>query len=190
MNRVKFFKGNMVVFASVAVALLIAAGIIAWLMFGGAGPMEVVMDNGVKAKFAATLKNTEISREKEGKMIWHFNVDDEVNDQVSDKTILHGIKGKVYRGDGSYFDVVAQNGEMVNGRQDFMVRDQVSAVLSSDKSKLTADMVTWEDKKQRVTATGNVQLWKDDWYARGDKAVTTGSFKKIRLIGHAYVERR
>lgn len=190
MNKIRFPKINKVVFGSIVGALMLAASIITWLMFGGMGPMEVVMDSGIKAKFAATLKNTELSREKNGKMIWHFKIDEVINDQVSNKTILKGIKGQVYRDDGSYFDVIAKNGEMKNNTQDFMVRDEVVAVLSSDKSKITADQVTWEDKKQLITAVGNVKIWKDDWYACGDKAITTGSFKKIRLVGNAYVERR
>jgi len=190
MNKIRFPKINKVVFGSIGGALLIAAGIITWLMFGGMGPMEVVIDSGIKAKFAATLKNTELSREKNGKMIWHFKIDEVIKDQVSDKTIMKGIKGKVYRDDGSYFDVIAKDGEMKNNTQDFVVRNSVSAVLSSDGSKIIADQVIWEDRKQLITAVGNVQFWKEDWYARGDKAITTGAFKKVRLFGHAYVERR
>jgi len=185
-----FPKINKVVCGSIACALLIAAGIITWLMFGGMGPIEVALDSGVTAKFAATMKNTEINREKNGKMIWHFKVDEVMNDQVAGKMILRGIKGKVYRDDGSYIDVSAKNGEMQNNSKDFVVRDQVVAVFSSDKSKFMADQVTWEDKGKVITATGNVQLWKDDWYVRGDKAVTTYSFEKVHLTGHARVERR
>lgn len=190
MNKIKFPKINMFVVGGIVGALLIATSIITWLMFGGMGPIEVVMDNGIKAKFAATLKNTEISREKNGKVAWYFKIDEVIKDQVSDKTIMKGIKGKVYRDDGSYFDVIAKDGEMKNNTQDFVVRNSVSAVLSSDGSKIIADQVIWEDRKQLITAVGNVQFWKDDWYARGDKAITTGAFKKVRLFGHAYVERR
>lgn len=183
-------RGISKVFFAIGGALIIAASIIAWLMFGGVGPVKVVLDNGIKAKFSATLKDTEISREKDGKKLWLFKVNEVINDQTSGRAFLRGIKGKVYREDGSYFDVSAKDGEMKMGKQDFEVRNEVVAVLSSDKSKLVADRVTWIDKKQEITATGHVEIWKDDWYARGDKAITDGSFKRLRLVGNAYVERR
>ena len=184
------FKGfSLKVYLYIAGGILILALILLWLMFSGTSPMEVALDSGVKAKFTATFKNSEINREKDGKLLWNFKVDEVANDQTTNKLLLRGIKGKIYRDDGSYYDVTAKEGEMRDGSQDFMVKNDVMAVLSSDGSKLQADKVVWQDKKKLITATGKVQIWHKDWYGRGDKAITDSSFKKMRLIGHAYIER-
>lgn len=170
-------------------ALALSALIITWLMFGGKNPMQVALDNGVKARFSATLKDSDIQREKDGKLLWQFHVKEAVNDQVERKTILKGITGKVYRADGSYIDVSADAGEMMSNQQDFLLRENVQAVYSLDGSKLMADKITWNQAKGLITGIGNVQMWKGIWYARGDKAVTTSAFKKIELSGNARVER-
>ena len=165
-------------------AILFAAVIISWLMFGGKSPLEVSLDNGVKAKFSATLRDSEISREKDGKPLWYFKVDEIINDQVASKTFLKGIKGKVYRSDGSYVDVSADEGEMQTDSQDFCLKKNVKAVHSGDGSKMTAEEIIWEQKTEIVKATGNVEFWKDDWYVRGDKAESTSAFKKVHLTGN------
>lgn len=170
-------------------ALVLAGLIIAWLMFGGKSPMQVALDNGVKARFSATLKDSDIQREKDGKLLWKFHVKEAVNDQVERKTILKGITGKVYRTDGSYIEVSADTGEMASNQQDFLLQDNVQAVHSLDASKLMADKITWNQQKGVINAFGNVQMWKGNWYARGDKAVTTSAFKKLQLTGNARVER-
>lgn len=170
-------------------ALAFTALIITWLMFGGKSPMQVALDNGVKARFNATLKDSDIQREKDGKLLWEFHVKEAANDQVERKTILKGITGKVYRADGSYMDVSADMGEMMSNQQDFFLQDNVQAIYSLDGSKLKADKITWNQQKEIITGVGNVQMWKGDWYARGDKAVTTSAFKKIELSGNARVEK-
>lgn len=170
-------------------ALALSALIITWLMFGGKSPVQVALDNGVKARFSATLKDSDIQREKDGKLLWQFHVKEAANDQVERKTILKGITGKVYRADGSYISVSADTGEMMSNQQDFLLQNNVQAVHSLDGSKLSADKITWNQNKGVINAFGNVQMWKGDWYARGDKAVTTSAFKKIKLTGNARVER-
>lgn len=170
-------------------ALLLAVLIIAWLMFGGKSPMEVSLDKGVKARFSATLKDSDIQREKDGKLLWKFHVKEAVNDQVERKAILKGITGRVYREDGTYIDVSADTGEMTANQQDFMLKDHVLAVHSGDGSKLMADMITWNQPKEIITGIGHVQMWHGQWYAQGDKAITTSAFKKLRLVGNAKVEK-
>jgi len=174
----------------VVAAILIATIIIGWLMFGGKGPLDVTLDKGVKAKFNATMRNTEISREKDGKPLWWFNVDEVVSDQTNGKTYLKGIKGKTYRSDGSYFDISANAGEMITGSQDFDLNDNVHVTHSRDGSKLLADKVSWNDKSGEITAEGHVQLWKSEWYAKADKGICSNNFNKLHFFGNSYVERR
>lgn len=168
--------------------LVIAAAIIAWLVFGGSAPVNVPLGDGVNAQFNASLKNSVISREKDGVKLWEFTVDEVVNDKAANKAVLKGIKGKVYRNDGSYIDIAADRGSMVIGENNFALEGNVQAVLSTG-GKLLANKVSWLQEKEEITAEGEVKLYKDEWFASADKAVTTSAFKKLKLKGNAKVEK-
>lgn len=173
---------------AIAGGVLIAAAIIAWLMFGGSAPANVDLGNGVSAKLNASLKNSVISREKDGKKLWEFKVAEVINDKVKNMATLKGITGKVYRTDGSYIDITAEAGTMTLGSNDFALEGKVTAVLSSG-GKLVADKVSWKQKGEVITATGNVKMDKDEYHATAKKAVTTSAFKKVKLEGDAKVEK-
>ena len=46
-----------------------------------------------------------------------------------------------------------------------------------------------QQDKEEITASGNVKMYKDEWFASADKAVTTSAFKKLKLTGNARVEK-
>ncbi len=169
-------------------SILIAGVIIAWLMFGGSAPVNVNMGDGVSAQFNASLKNSVIKREKDGKMLWEFTVGEVINDKTKNQAILKDVKGKVYRNDGSYLDITAEKGSAVLDGNNFALEGKVQAVLSSG-GKLLADKVSWQQDKEIITATGHVKLYKDEWFASADKATTTSAFKKLKLTGNAKVEK-
>lgn len=169
-------------------SILIAGAIIAWLMFGGSAPANVDLGNGVNAQLNASLKNSVIKREKDGKLLWEFTVGEVINDKTNNKAVLKDIKGKIYRNDGSYLDVTAESGNTVIGENNFALEGKVQAVLSSG-GKLLADKVAWQQDKEEITASGNVKMYKDEWFASADKAVTTSAFKKLKLTGNARVEK-
>ena len=102
--------------------------------------------------------------------------------------ILKGIKGKVYRSDGNYIDIDAEKGAMKMGSNDFSLEGNVTAI-GSDGGKLLADKVQWIQKGEKIIATGNVKLYKDEWFASADKATTTSAFKDLKLKGNAMVEK-
>ena len=58
---------NKNVILAVLGGLAVAGAIICWLVFGGSAPKNVELGEGVKAKFNASLKNSVIQREKDGK---------------------------------------------------------------------------------------------------------------------------
>lgn len=169
-------------------SILLAGAIIAWLMFGGSAPVNVNMGDGVSAKFNASLKNSVIKREKDGKMLWEFTVGEVINDKTKNQAVLKDVKGKVYRNDGSYLDITAERGSAVIDGNNFALEGKVQAVLSSG-GKLLADKVAWQQDKELITASGHVQLYKDEWFASADKAITTSAFKKLKLTGNARVEK-
>ena len=55
--------------------------------------------------------------------------------------------------------------------------------------KLTAESIRWQQTEDVITASGNVRLLKDDTLATGDKAVTSSAFERLKLEGHAEVQR-
>ena len=91
---------NKKVVLSVLAGIVIAGAIIAWLMLSGDKPITVKPGDGVTAQINASLKNSMVKREKDGKKLWEFTVEEVVNDKAKNTAYLKGIKGKVYRADG------------------------------------------------------------------------------------------
>ncbi len=179
---------NKVIMAILA-GIVITIAIIAWLFFGGSAPKEMDIGDGVKAKLNASLKNTELHREKDGATLWSFTIGELVNDKFTDTAILKGVKGKVYRSDGSYIDVVADQGALKVKTNDFALEGNVKAIISTGEGKLFADKVEWFQKNEQIVATGNVKLYRNEWFASADQAITTSAFKKLTLKGNAEVEK-
>ncbi len=179
---------NKTVILAIAGGLLISAALIAWLVFGGSGPMQINAGKGITAQVNSSMKNSLISRERDGKKLWEFTIAEAVNDDAKKKTLLKGVKGRVYRSDGSYIDVKSDGGTMLLAKDDFTLQGHVWAQLSTGGT-LLADKVNWLQKQERLTATGHVKLEKDGWVATGDKAVTGGAFKKLTMTGKAKLEK-
>ena len=121
-------------------------------------------------------------------MFSYFIVDNFTNDKITKQAILKGIKGKIYRNDGNFIDIDAEKGSMKMGTNDFALEGNVKAINSSG-GKLFADKVEWIQKGEQIIATGNVKLYKDEWFASADKASTTSEFKNLKLKGNAMVEK-
>lgn len=180
-------QNNKTVLAIVA-GLVIAASIIAWLFFGGNKPVKIDAGDGISAQVNASLKNSVLQREKDGKLLWKFVVAEVVNDRQKNMAYLKGITGKVYRSDGSYIDIVADKGTCEINKNDFSLEGKVEAVLNTGGT-LNADKITYNQKKELITAKGNFKLVKDEWTAIADQAETTSAFEKLKLKGNAKVEK-
>ncbi len=179
---------NKKVLLAVGGGIVFAGAVIAWLMFGGKAPGEVNLDNGINVQLNASLKNSVINREKDGQKLWEFTVEEVINDKAAKKAVLKGIKGKIYRDDGSTIDIEADGGSMTVGENNFALEGNVRAEMSGN-GKITADKVEWLQSEEQITASGNVKMYKDEWFASADKAVTTSAFKKLKLMGNAKVEK-
>lgn len=177
---------NKKIILSVAAALVIAAGVIGWLLLGGDKPVNVKLPGGVNAKLNASLKNSVLTREQDGRKLWEFNVAEALNDRQKNIAHLKGVTGKVYRKDGSYLDIVAERGEAATVKHDFSLEGKVKAVLSTG-GELYCDKITWNQDKDIIIARGHVKVIKDQYTAEGDMAQTTGAFQKFKLKGHAKV---
>ena len=177
---------NKKVILSIAAGIVVAGCLIAWLMFSGDKPVNVPLGNGVSAQLNASLKNSVLQREKDGKKLWEFTVAEVINDKAQNMAYLKGIKGKVYRKDGSYLDIVAEKGQAALNKNDFAVEGNVKAVLNTG-GELYADKVAYNQAKELITATGHVKLVKEPYTAMGDWAQTTSAFQKLKLKGNAKV---
>ena len=177
---------NKKVILSIAAGIVVAGSLIAWLMLGGDKPVNVNLGKGVSAQLNASLKNSVLQREKDGKKLWEFTVAEVINDKAQNMAYLKGIKGKVYRQDGSYLDIVAEKGQAALNKNDFAVEGNVKAVLNTG-GELYADKVAYNQAKELITATGHVKLVKEPYTAMGDWAQTTSAFQKLKLKGNAKV---
>ena len=177
---------NKKVILSIAAGIVVAGSLIAWLMLGGDKPVNVDLGKGVSAQLNASLKNSVLQREKDGKKLWEFTVAEVINDKAQNMAYLKGIKGKVYRKDGSYLDIVAEKGQAALNKNDFAVEGNVKAVLNTG-GELYADKVAYNQAKELITATGHVKLVKEPYTAMGDWAQTTSAFQKLKLKGNAKV---
>ena len=177
---------NKKVILSIAAGIVVAGSLIAWLMLGGDKPVNVNLGKGVSAQLNASLKNSVLQREKDGKKLWEFTVAEVINDKAQNMAYLKGIKGKVYRKDGSYLDIVAEKGQAAMNKNDFAVEGNVKAVLNTG-GELYADKVAYNQAKELITATGHVKLVKEPYTAMGDWAQTTSAFQKLKLKGNAKV---
>ena len=165
-------------FQMIVGAIVITGVIIAWLMLGGEAPSNNPVQkesSGANAK----VRNSTLAREVEGKKVWEFTVEEVEQIKSSGEAVLKGVKGKIYRDGG---------GKVKNEAKDFELNDKVVAVLSSG-GKLTAESIRWQQTEDVITASGNVRLLKDDTLATGDKAVTSSAFERLKLEGHAEVQR-
>ena len=178
-------KNSKVILAIVA-GLVIAGSVIAWLMLGGEKPTNVNLGKGVSAQLNASLKDSVIKREKDGKPLWEFTVGKVINDRQRNVAILEGIKGKLYRSDGSYLEMSADKGEAAIKKNDFFLEGHVQAKLTSG-GEFFADKVSWQQKDELITAQGHVKLVKDDYTAVADEASTTSAFQSVKLKGNAKV---
>lgn len=177
---------NKKVILSIAAGIVVAGSLIAWLMLGGDKPVNVNLGKGVSAQLNASLKNSVLQREKDGQKLWEFTVAEVINDKAQNMAYLKGIKGKVYRKDGSYLDIVAEKGQAALNKNDFAVEGNVKAVLNTG-GELYADKVAYNQAKELITATGHVKLVKEPYTAMGDWAQTTSAFQKLKLKGNAKV---
>lgn len=174
----------------IASGLLIGGGVIGWLFSSKAPVINIETNSGVKAKINASMKDSIVEREKDGVKLWSFTVAELEQDRKANKAYLKGIKGKVYRKDGTYIDITAESGEATLNKKDndFSVSGKVLAV-ASDGGKIEADRVEYVEKKQFIKATGHVHIVKDENQAWGDVAETTAALEKFKLKGHAKVEK-
>lgn len=177
------FKKNKKGIMAILVGLFIACAVIGWLFFGGTRPVDVVIDD-VHLKTNASMKDTLLSREQDGKKLWEFKVKGLEHEKQSGKLSLLGIEGRVFKEDGTYIDVWAEKGTSNMKGNNFTLEGKVKGIMSNG-GKITCDRISWTQKGEKIDAFGNVTIVKSPYIATGDEAHTTGALKNLQLKGHA-----
>lgn len=175
-------KGLLLIAGGVAVA----AAIIGWLMFGGEAPKNP--ENIASDVASAIVRNTTVNREQDGKKLWEFSVEQLESISGSGEAVLKGVKGKIYREDGSEIIVEAGGGRINNDDKNFALDRGVKATLSTG-GEITAEEIAWNQKDDVITASGKVKVVKDEHTALADKIVTSSKFDHFKLSGHAEVQK-
>lgn len=176
---------NKTVMAIVGAAVF-TVGIICWLIYGGTAKIPV--GNGVSVAVNATMKNSTITREMDGKKLWEFTVGEASSDKDRKSVVLKGIKGKLYRKDGSFVEVAADKGVALADKNDFSLEGNVK-FIDSEGSELTTDKINYKQDKETITATGHVVMKRGIYRAFADEAITTSALESVKLKGHAKVEK-
>ena len=71
---------------------------------------------------------------------------------------MKGVKGKIYREDGSVIDVTAGGGKLNNDDKNFALDRGVKQRFYG--GEITAEEISWNQKDDIITATGKVRLLK------------------------------
>lgn len=180
---------NKKMFMAIGAALVIAVGVVSWLIFGGKA-VRVNVGKDTTLQIAATLKNSVVSRESEGKKLWEFSVGETMADKNKNNLVLKDIKGKLYQKDGGVIEVSADKGTMVNTKNDFTFEGNVKA-SDSKGTVFTCDKINYKQEKDQniITAIGNVVLIRGENKASADWASTTTELEVVKLKGNARVEK-
>lgn len=172
---------------SILGGVAITGAVLGWLLYGGAPPVRVPAGEG-EIVVHATMKNTTVSREQNGRKLWEFSVGQLTNDRKANMAYLEDIKGKVYRSDGSSMEVSAAKGSAHLKQNDFALEGNVVAIMESG-GQLKADKVSYQTKSETIVAQGHVDLYKAPWHIWADEVRTTSAFEQIKLKGNAKVEK-
>ncbi len=136
-----------------------------------------------------TINKAHLAEEKiGGGLNWELDIEEMSVDAVAQKNLLKGVKGKLYRPDGSFISVVAQQGEINMRTKDFLLKGAVE-VVSSKGEKLNSKELLLDNQKELITARGDVVILNADTVAKADQAVTDKKFENIKLSGNASIKR-
>ena len=125
--------------------------------------------------------------ERDGVVIWELTCEKMRIDTITQNMELIGITGKFFQHDADKsWELKAARGIYYKTDNTVYVEGNVR-VSNSDGAELTCDELEWLNAEEKILATGNVKISKDDMRAFGDTAYSNDNFKHFGLIGHARV---
>ena len=128
-----------------------------------------------------------LTEEKDGVIIWELSCDKMRIDSITQNVELEGIKAKFFQHDEEKaWELTAKTGAYYQSDGIIHVEGDV-VVTSTDGAKLQSDKLEWISADEKLIATGNVRIAKDDMHAFGDTAYSNDNFKHFGLLGHAKI---
>lgn len=128
-----------------------------------------------------------LTEEKDGVIIWELTCDKMRVDSITQNVELDGIKAKFFQNDEEKsWELTAKTGVYYQSEGVIHVEGDV-VVTNSDGANLQSDQLEWLSEEEKLIATGNVRIVKDDIRAFGDTAYSNDNFQHFGLLGHAKI---
>lgn len=128
-----------------------------------------------------------ITEEKDGVIIWELTCTKIRVDTITQNIELDGVHGKFFQHDAEIsWELTADTGIYYQTDGNICVKGDVN-VTNSDGAKLTSDQLEWLSAEEKLIATGNVKISKDDIRAFGDTAYSNNAFRHFGLLGNAKI---
>lgn len=174
-------KKKMMIYGAIAALVLVVVWAVVTV------PKPPTKEEAAKAakKFMEYGEQT-LNEEKDGKKIWDLTTKRAVTEMSTNNTEFFEIVGHFYTKDGKIITVTAPHGRYIDKTKNIYLDGKVKAV-SSDGAVLTGEKLSWEAKKEILTAEGKAKLTKEELSAEGDKLEAYNNFEEFRATGHAHI---
>ena len=127
-----------------------------------------------------------LTEEKDGVKIWELTSEKiriDVNTHLAEFDEVHG---KFFQADGKVLELTAKKGHYDQDSKNVHVEGDV-VVLDGEGGKLTGNNLDWLSAEEKIVATDEVKISKDDMRAFADRAESMNGFQKFYLKGNARV---
>lgn len=136
----------------------------------------------------AIMKGNTLLEDKDGKRSWELYVEEIEVDTKSNENILTGIKGKLYRENGTVIEIVAKNGRFNTESREVTLTGDIVASYS-EGWQLKCRELNWNPNQGFIVAKGSVDVTKDNLQITGDEIEADRDMEKIKINGNAIVKK-
>jgi LPS export ABC transporter protein LptC len=148
-------------------------------------PAEVAQDT---ESGIMSYAGNELVEEQDGKRLWELNAETIEVDPNTKKATLKNMKGIFYRDNGGQITITAPQAFIDTQTKEILMVGEVHAV-SSDGATFTAREARWFETDRHFLGTGGIKLTRDDTLITGDQIESDANMEKIKVQGHAYVQK-
>jgi LPS export ABC transporter protein LptC len=124
----------------------------------------------------------EISESKDGEKAWDLTAETIEIDEKTNRNVLTGVKGKLYRKAGGTIDITAGRGIYTPDTAEILLFDGVVAVYSEGWT-LKCREISWASEENLIVAKGGAEFTKDDLFVQGDEIQTDRELIAIKVTG-------
>lgn len=166
---------------------VVALGLVfAWLYWGSTVPAPTG-DKKPQVGVRAAVHNTTLTQKEGGKVLWELKVGEAL--QTDSETVdVKDLDGVVYLKNGDKMMVRSGGGKILVKENRFALDDGVTVRLENGGS-LKAREVSWEQEGDRLVASGDVRVVKDDLLATAGEIITSSRLDHFKMKENAYLER-